>query len=878
MEPVDKEPVITQFYARKYQGTQTLNMYRNWLLHMMKQWGSRKFFSPYAALCQSSGYGKSKLMVEMGNFFHVFYVCLRPSLSLEIPARTRPVADMLFSCKTEADYQKYLLSCIEVAADENYQDHTELFRMFKDEDRARLFWHKVVEKCLTPSVKQSGGRLQERLLFGSSSDGILFVFDEARTLLEHGPGVTGGHGIEHSSRFQNITTALTDAAGGGPSSLFAVFIDATSSISKFTPALWNDPSARRFFSGLDLFAPGFVMPIGQVSADKQKIDTPVTWPLENGGRCIDSLSSLVVLSRPMFVVKWELACKENRSVMRAWDSVHKMAVCKLLNTAVAKFPTDLLVKADVNPHQRDDKLHTTPSKQADELAVAVLSSRISFIPHTVDKDSLVGSHMATLQGVSEDRSQQRVAYVAEPMLGEAAAWIWGLNNGKHLNDLILRFRGCIKAGFLGNIRNARVLGDVAASILLCKAFDECNRHLGELASENSTETTAQKFASSSSSSSSASAASADPFSLRRVPYCAAVPVIAFIQRIFDASESRKTFEKPPHGSSRSGVPKAASFASGSRLGSDGPLDCLQLTRWERGEVSVTQFVTAEEHVTMAMLVNAAKRRVGLKCPKDEYDVDAVLPVVFGKDDPDGGWTVDLDNIGPDDVGVILFQFKNNNKTVLIPSEVSEFAYKISDYAEGFASNVPYLGVIMAVGTQRIYKQGERYETPVWLQQPRISWTREELESIRNDSELRMTQADAYAPDAAIPAAQELQTTEVAADAFDADYISSELPDENFVFGFDSFYEDEKAVLFPKETLKVLKDIATMDPCEQIDEFCKITATDDTVYVRRMNDVFCCDVSGQTPSAEQMNARAFDRRHPVTVCVTPVSPCTLFIGK
>jgi hypothetical protein len=857
MEPVDKEPVITEFYARKYQGTQTLNMYRNWLLHMMKQWGSRKFFSPYAALCQSSGYGKSKLMVEMGNFFHVFYVCLRPSLSLEIPARTRPVADMLFSCKTEADYQKYLLSCIEVAADENYQDHTELFRMFKDEDRARLFWHKVVEKCLTPSVKQSGGRLQERLLFGSSSDGILFVFDEARTLLEHGPGVTGGHGIEHSSRFQHITTALTDAAGGGPSSLFAVFIDTTSRISKFTPALWNDPSARRFFSGLDLFAPGFVMPLGQVSADKQKIDTPVTWPLENGGRCIDSLSSLVVLSRPMFVVKWELACKENRSVMRAWDSVHKMAVCKLLNTAVAKFPTDLLVKADVNPHQWDDKLHTTPSKQADELAVAVLSSRISFIPHTVDKDSLVGSHMATLQGVSEDRSQQRVAYVAEPMLGEAAAWIWGLNNGKHLNDLILRFRGCIKAGFLGNIRNARVLGDVAASILLCKAFDECNRHLGELASENSTETTAQEFASSSSSSSSASAASADPFSLRRVPYCAAVPVIAFIQRIFDASESRKTFAKPPHGSLRSGVPKAA---SGSCLGSDRPLDCLQHTRWERGVVSVTQFVTAEEHVTMAMLVNAAKRRVGLKCPKDEYDVDAVLPVVFGKDDPDGGWTVDLDNIGPDDVGVILFQFKNNNKTVLIPSEVSEFAHKIADYAEGFNSNVPYLGVIMAMGTQRIYTSKEKYETPVWLQQPRISWMREELVDIKNGTKLR-TREDVLKEDTAEPL--EEVASEVTGDVIGAEYSGAELSDENFVFGFDSFYADDSSVLFPKEVLKALADIVTMDERLQIDEFCAVVGAD-PFKVKRMGDILACDSPGGALCGDQLRASAFAKRHPPKV--------------
>jgi hypothetical protein len=797
-------------------------------------------------------------MLEMGNFFHVFNVCLRPPQSSGIPARTRIVADMLLSTRfiKEDHYRHYFLSCIQVAADENYKNHEELFQMFKDANKATAFWQKVANKCSMPVDHQkNGGELQDRLLKGSSSKGILFVFDEARTLLEHGQNLTSDVGIEHGSRFRMIRAALTSTAGEGPSKIFAVFIDTTSRISHFAPALWNDPSARRFSSGLDLFAPGFVMPLGQISVEKKVIDAPVTWSLEKGGRCKDRLSSLVALSRPMFVVRWELACEENRFVMRAWDSVRKMAVCKLLNAAVTNFPTDLLERANVNPHQWDDKLHTTPSKQADELAVAVLSCRISFIPHTVDKDSLVGSHMATLQGVSEDRSQQRVAYVAEPMLGEAAAWIWGLNNGKHLNDLILRFRGCIKAGFLGNIRNARVLGDVAASILLCKAFDECNRHLGELASENSTETTAQESASSSSSS--ASAASADPFSLRRVPYCAAVPVIAFIQRIFDASESRKTFAKPPHGSLRSGVPKAA---SGSCLGSDGPLDCLQHTRWERGVVSVTQFVTAEEHVTMAMLVNAAKRRVGLKCPKDEYDVDAVLPVVFGKDDPDGGWTVDLDNIGPDDVGVILFQFKNNNKTVLIPSEVSEFAYKISDYAEGFNSNVPYLGVIMAMGTQRIYTSKEKYETPVWLQQPRISWMREELVDIKNGTKLR-TREDVLKEDTAEPL--EEVASEVTGDVIGAEYTGAELSDENFVFGFDSFYADDSSVLFPKEVLKALADVVTMDERLQIDEFCAVVGAD-PFKVKRMGNILDCDSPGEALCGDQLRAGAFAKRHPPKV--------------
>jgi hypothetical protein len=50
---------------------------------------------------------------------------------------------------------------------------------------------------------------------------------------------------------------------------------------------------------------------------------------------------------------------------------------------------------------------------------------------------------------------------------------------------------------------------------------------------------------------------------------------------------------------------------------------------------------------------------------------------------------------------------------------------------------------------------------------------------------------------------------------------------------------------------LLEEIATRDP-----------------HVQRMNDVFCCDVSGvtgQTPPPEQTKAAAFDRHHPITVC-------------
>jgi hypothetical protein len=41
----------------------------------------RKYYSPYFTVCQSSGYGKTRLSLECADEFIVFYICLRPKVT-----------------------------------------------------------------------------------------------------------------------------------------------------------------------------------------------------------------------------------------------------------------------------------------------------------------------------------------------------------------------------------------------------------------------------------------------------------------------------------------------------------------------------------------------------------------------------------------------------------------------------------------------------------------------------------------------------------------------------------------------------------------------------------------------------------------------------
>ena len=64
------------------------------------------YYAPYSVICQSSGYGKTKLMLELSSKTYLFFSCLRDVRATGDPQRS-VIASTFLSLKTEADFAAY---------------------------------------------------------------------------------------------------------------------------------------------------------------------------------------------------------------------------------------------------------------------------------------------------------------------------------------------------------------------------------------------------------------------------------------------------------------------------------------------------------------------------------------------------------------------------------------------------------------------------------------------------------------------------------------------------------------------------------------------------------------------------------------------------
>jgi hypothetical protein len=799
------------FYHRKYQHLFILDLYKKWMITMMARWCSTTFYSPSTTLCQSSGYGKSKLMIELGQHFHVFYVCLRKPLSTGIPSRTDHAAPMLTETfTTEAEFGRFLLACLVVARDRGLAVHTDLFVAMKDGSQADAFWASVMLLCQSTVMDSyQFTSAADALLADQASCGILFVFDEARELL----GNIHLDNSEVTSRLRLLRRALRNLGCNQERKGFGIFVDTAPEISNVASQDIHDSTARDFL-GTTQYPVGFALPTMGNVATALKREYWVRWWVGSHIICTDNLSALVSLSRPMFVERWEAYCNNLGSgiIMPAWTELRAFARKKLtanIGTWAYAFG---------------------PNRMWEDVAVAIVACRVAYIPPAADKNALVGSHMATLLSISNCQSRLEVEYVAEVVLGEAACWCWRDDSEDLLNQSILTFLKCIKSGHSGCIQNDGELGEVVAMILLCRAFDECGARLNGpstfiVKSEDlpmcdephvsDAQASSSRSASSSSSSSSSFSSSSSSLASKEALFqaspasklmCAPVSVIAYIERIRDAGSSLKK-----------------EFSS---------LDYLHDTCWEQGVVAVSQFVNSETHITTEMLLEAAKRRVAYKCPKGEQGVDLVIPVIFAQSFQNGHWILNLQDFKAQDLGVILVVVSNFLGKGSPEFSVSDMARNIAGYAEGFEEGIPYIGMLMALGNENIFvdqcTQDRKYLKV--LQSARLSSVQrkamkmgvppdeggmDEEDDSDGDGEaieqFKQATVDTHGLGSARSQAENRPTCARI-------QLRAMLP-HNFVFGFDSFFDEGiVAPLFPLATLGNLKDMAALDGKTSEDQF------------------------------------------------------------
>jgi hypothetical protein len=645
------------FFNAGYVRGENVVYFERYLQNCMIQYGTGNFFAPYLCLCQSSGYGKTKLLTQLSDRFRMVFICLREPGSGGIPSRTPVLAELLLNCKSVEEFQRFVEACVLGALT---HDRSILTSAMNPNNR-------VEAAAFGNAVKDLYGRADLADLVPLPFDvvaqhdadcaGVLLVLDEASVaLLEKDKPLADSnnnrvHGElpvnkdEAVSKFRLFRRALRIMVPVSVKNVFCVLADTTFKLSNFAPQLEDDPSTRVTGSGWQLFPPYYHMfTLGQlVCAAASEHPRVVSI---RGVRYCFRLSNLAAMSRPMFAVHWNNL--KGRGPVAAWISLRDLAKTKL-GVLIPLFP---------NPSQDVDRANLSIK------VASLIACRINFVPVDVkDLVRLVGAHMATLEYVSESRDFLGIKYVEEPALGEAAAHAQALWTVEDFTSYLRVFQSDLFRGKYGYLHTPGNIGEAVAMIVLCRVFDVVanNRH-----------SSGSSGLSSASAPKPADTIMSDP-----------VSIVSFVSKLCGMDETLVT-------------------------------TVLADSGMTKGAVGILQFVKVESPPTAEVLIAALKRRVAIACRDGEGGVDLLVPVVLPKEEltADQGHDtieedVDLDTITVENLGVLLVQVKNFHGTTFTSTGIDEIVSKLTQHGKTCYRYMRYFGIVMSVGTSRI--QGTRAE-------------------------------------------------------------------------------------------------------------------------------------------------------------------------
>ena len=472
-----------------------------------------EYYSRYTTLCQSSGYGKTRLSMEMSRKFFLVFMCLRnpnvqgfpnPSTIAEYFRKLKSVDDFLvfylalFSVLDEELSVDAIKRLIESqVANESDQGSSQDYSNSGSAKRARKdslgihhkfsndllndytlnstggrFWNSVETKAreifdnedieklamtLHRNVENAfitlKARLKERNLFKS----FVFIIDEARCLLEG-----------DSSAFLNWRRAIAILDRNLP--IFFVLLDTAGKIANFTPAREDDPSIKVQTGGQKLFPPRYLLPfINMVKIDKNNALREVRFEAIVDERDIASyaqyapfnFSPLVVLekSRPMFISSYYGL----KSI--DWNAFYSGIL--------------VLARGKLTSSGRLNETPIVGSGVGNEMVVAsniimeymaVISCRVPLFPTNAStSDTLVSEYMATMLDVDATRRMVTSYYVPETVLQEAAAHF--LRAPKFFERSLQFLQDRLWCRQFSVACSKGDMGKVVVSVCLLRAFD-----------------------------------------------------------------------------------------------------------------------------------------------------------------------------------------------------------------------------------------------------------------------------------------------------------------------------------------------------------------------------------------------------------------------
>ena len=426
----DQDVTINQFAVPYLDPTGQVDQLYNYICRCDKNFkdglGSEenKYYSPYISICQSSGWGKSRIMRQLSALIPVLYLSYQQINSEGYPRRTKDAIDFLNLVvdKTKTDSEKRLTN-------ESY------YRLLFAAQRYQSFWSQ--KKKLLEGQEHNEGAVNEFLnqVFNNSdfwkfvsgdwkvsgedfiqnyssdrqdSTLAVVVFDEARGLLNKEP---------EDNLFLAIRRSLITAYEKTSVRMFGVFMDTSSKTANFSPSSQYDPSARAYRGSL-LFDP-YLLPGMKDVRNGNKQD----WLQEE---------SVVGQGRPLWTAKLPDGNIEE---------LQEFARRKLIGDS-----------KDIEASYRQD------------VAAMVCRLGLFLSPAVSIASTLVADHMATVLAYDKHRELMLVSYISEPVLAFGAKKQW---NDRKLCPLLKSIRTALFRGIV----NEGALGEISAMILLLKSMD-----------------------------------------------------------------------------------------------------------------------------------------------------------------------------------------------------------------------------------------------------------------------------------------------------------------------------------------------------------------------------------------------------------------------
>eukprot|EP01036_Dinobryon_divergens_P035085 gene35085-45414_t len=454
--PFDSEYRVCDDRDARKALTQCISRYYHLFITTIKDEVGDNYYAPYFAMIQSSGYGKTRLALQVAKeTFHGFYICLRDLQSKCQPSRTATVADSMYfkdlnndmlSPSAISNHFKRFFNLLYKCA-QTFPTSSALLeaQQVGNTEANNAFWKKVLGEEFTEDSQKATTTTTSKLLFP-----ILIIIDEARCL--QGFDDDGG---DYNNFFMGLRRALAESTG-----FLCILIDTNAKIAGFAPTYKFDPSMRVCY-GLKPFAPwtstptinlGLPLPSSVVVVVASNDNMQV---VEDVVQC-DGLKSyrynrfdILRYSRPMFTHATLFDDSPNTTEQQQ-QYVGDMRWLLLMDLAY------------------NNLFESTNSCSSSDMMV-VLAGRYCIIPLDIEsQEFLVADRMATLQVCTVGRKRMAVDYVAEPVLGECFAYFMT----KHFNkvmDSLSELIAMKKVSLAGNTHT--LYGEMIAAIIMTRAYD-----------------------------------------------------------------------------------------------------------------------------------------------------------------------------------------------------------------------------------------------------------------------------------------------------------------------------------------------------------------------------------------------------------------------